>query len=257
MPVHDWSRVLPGIFHDFHQGWVVAIRDILNAGALPSDYYALAEQDAAGPVPDVLTLEKLHEANEDTDTTAAGQGGGLAVAEHPPQVRYCLEADSDLYARRASRIAVYHSAGDRIVGYIEILSPGNKHSERSMQALLDKVHQAIRRGLHLLLIDIHRPTPRDPRGIHARIWEDWYGSPEGESPGATEDRPFTLVAYRADFVPTAYYEPVGLGQSLPEMPVFLTPDHYINVPLEETYQEAWRGVPQRWKSVIEPPGERV
>lgn len=59
-----------------------------------------------------------------------------------------------------------------------------------------------------------------------------------------------LAAYRADTCPTAYFEPVAVGESLPDMPLFLTPDRYINVPLETTYQTAWRGVPQRWKRVL-------
>jgi hypothetical protein len=35
------------------------------------------------------------------------------------------------------------------------------------------------------------------------------------------------------------------------MPLFLTLDHYVNIPLEATYQTAWHGVPKRWKRVIE------
>ena len=46
MPVHDWTRVGAGIFHDFHQRWIGAIRDALNGGLLPNDFYALAEQAA-------------------------------------------------------------------------------------------------------------------------------------------------------------------------------------------------------------------
>jgi hypothetical protein len=54
-----------------------------------------------------------------------------------------------------------------------------------------------------------------------------------------------------DLVPRAYFERLAVGQPLPDMPVFLTPDHYVNVPLEPTYLESYRGVPQRWKRVIE------
>jgi hypothetical protein len=55
MPVHDWTRVDAGPFHDFHQGWTVALRTALNAGVLPPDYFALVEQHIQDPVPDVLT----------------------------------------------------------------------------------------------------------------------------------------------------------------------------------------------------------
>jgi len=35
MPIHDWTRVDTGLFHDFHQGWIRALCDALNAGGLP------------------------------------------------------------------------------------------------------------------------------------------------------------------------------------------------------------------------------
>ena len=36
MPLHDWSRVPAGLFHDFHQTWSIQIKLALNAGILPS-----------------------------------------------------------------------------------------------------------------------------------------------------------------------------------------------------------------------------
>ena len=32
MPVHDWTRVEAGIFHDFHTAWIGLIRNTLNEG---------------------------------------------------------------------------------------------------------------------------------------------------------------------------------------------------------------------------------
>ena len=79
MPIHDWTRVPAGIFHDFHHGWITAIRNALNAGLLPPDYYALAEQFAAGFGPDVLTLQGRGENGDlDREPRAAppsGEGG--------------------------------------------------------------------------------------------------------------------------------------------------------------------------------------
>ena len=54
MPMHDWTRVEAGIYHDFHHEWISEIKRALNRGLLPEDYYALAEQQAAGFGPDVL-----------------------------------------------------------------------------------------------------------------------------------------------------------------------------------------------------------
>jgi hypothetical protein len=44
MPIHDWARVDPGIFHHFHTAWITHISDALNDGLLPGGYYALVEQ---------------------------------------------------------------------------------------------------------------------------------------------------------------------------------------------------------------------
>jgi hypothetical protein len=43
MRIHDWTRVAPGIFHDFHHEWITTINRSLNFGRLPPDHYALAE----------------------------------------------------------------------------------------------------------------------------------------------------------------------------------------------------------------------
>ena len=31
MPIHDWTRVPAGIFHDFHHGWIEEAKRALNA----------------------------------------------------------------------------------------------------------------------------------------------------------------------------------------------------------------------------------
>ena len=56
MPIHDWTRVGAGTFHDFHQGWTIEIRNTLNRGILPDGYFAMADQRVSGPEPDVVAL---------------------------------------------------------------------------------------------------------------------------------------------------------------------------------------------------------
>lgn len=56
MPIHDWTRVGANRFHHFHQSWTVALGNALNAGRLPAGYFAMVEQKAGGPEPDVITL---------------------------------------------------------------------------------------------------------------------------------------------------------------------------------------------------------
>jgi len=244
MPVHDWSRVGAGTFHDFHVAWTIEIRGVLNERVLPPGYYAMAEQ-IAGPVgPDVLTLQATE---AEGDHANDGAHGPITLATAPPQVRFTAVAEQDAYLARQKAVVIRHQSGDKIVALIEIVSPGNKASRRALKAFVDKAITTLRQGYHLLILDLHRPGRRDPAGIHGAIWQA-LGEAPYEPPA---DAPLTLVAYSATQPKTAFIEPVDVGSVLPDMPLFLEPDAYVYVPLEETYQAAWRGMPKRWKSVLE------
>lgn len=239
MPIHDWTKVDAGIFHDFHHAWITELRNALNCGILPSGYYALAEQVTRPFGPDVLTLQ----ANGTLGSDGAAKGS-VALLEKPPKVRVIQESEADLYAKKANVIPIRHSSDDRIIAIIEILSSGNKSSRHAIDAFLDKVWSAIDQEIHLLLIDLFPPTSRDPQGIHGLIWGDAAAVPP-------PDQPLTFVAYQATLPRRACVEPTAVGNSLIDMPLFLDDAHYVPVPLESTYQPAWRGVPQRWKAVLE------
>jgi hypothetical protein len=43
----------------------------------------------------------------------------------------------------------------------------------------------------------------------------------------------------------AYVQRLSFGEPLIDMPLFLAPGWYVNVPLETSYQAAWRGVPRQ------------
>ena len=247
MPVHDWSRVGAGTFHHFHGLWIGEISNALNDGALPPDYYAMTEQVVGGMIPDVLALETRGEGGG--FDRGGGDPGTTAVALRPPKVRFTAMADEDVYAVKQRRLAIRHASGDRIIALIEIVSPGNKGSRRALETFIEKAADALARGYHLLLIDLQPPTPRDPQGIHGALWAE-FGDRSYEAP---PDKPLTLAAYSAGPSKTAYIEPIAAGDPLPEMPLFLDPWHYVDVPLEATYQAAWRGVPRRWRDVLEPP----
>src|SRR6186713_3266370 len=57
MPMHDWTRVRSGTYHNFHQGWTIQLRDGLNGGILPSGYFAEADRSVLGSEPDVTTYQ--------------------------------------------------------------------------------------------------------------------------------------------------------------------------------------------------------
>ncbi len=177
MPIHDWTRVPDGIFHDFHSRWLTHLAEALNAGILPQDYYAISEQIAGELGPDVLTLQENGQDSQPTSSAQGARGGPqvctLTVAA--PEVRFTVKDEEGSPRRHRRRLVIRHVSDDRIITYV-----------------------------------------RDP-------------------------------------VRTAYVEPVSVGDVLRDMPLFLDPVSYIKVPLQATYQQAWAGVPHRWRRVLEGP----
>jgi hypothetical protein len=248
MPVHDWQKVGAGIFHDFHNTWIGDLRTALNTEILPPDYYALSEQVAGDTGPDVLTLQAVQDNGRPASAPRAD--GVTTVATLPPKVRVTQRFEESAYVRKRKTLVIRHSSDDRIVAMIEILSPGNKASAAELRRFLYKATAALHQDINLLVVDLFPPTKRDPQGIHGAIWAE-YGDESYEAP---PDKPLTLAAYAGELVKTAYVEPIAAGDALPDMPLFLDWESYVLVPLEATYQQAYRGVPRRWREVLE--GER-
>jgi hypothetical protein len=238
MPLHDWTRVPSGLFHHFHQSWTIRISDALNAGRLPRGIDALVEQRTSNFEADVLSVEtRGHGSTEER--------GGSAVAELP-RTAFVRRTTREIYAGRANRIVIRHHLG-RILAIIEIISPGNKDSRAALRDFIEKTLQYMRAGIHLLIVDLFPPSPRDPFGIHKLIWdeieEEDFHLPQGK------DR--VLVSYEMAPERAAFIEPVGVGDSLPDMPLFLTAGWHVPVPLEPTYMATWDAAPAGLRTAVE------
>jgi hypothetical protein len=83
--------------------------------------------------------------------------------------------------------------------------------------------------------------------MHAAVWSHFDEAPY-ELP--TDER-LTAACYAAGPPVQAYLEHLAVGGRLPDMPLFLSSERYIPVPLEQTYQNAYESVPAFWRQVIE------
>jgi hypothetical protein len=242
VPIHDWTRVQSGLFHEFHQCWSVRIKDALNASFRGKDYYALVEQKVDGPEPDVIAVEMK----------ARGRPAPAAPVAtlEPPKLALTARVRSDAarYARKANRISVRHVLGD-VVAVIEIVSPGNKDSRHAIKSFVEKATAFLRHGVHLLVVDLFPPTERDPRGVHKVIWDEFADEPFELPPG----KPLTLVSYQAGDELTAHIEPTAVGAALPDMPLFLAPGLHVMVPLEATYAATYAVCPEPIRELVEAP----
>jgi hypothetical protein len=242
MPIHDWTRVPGGAFHDFHQDWTIEIRRTLNRGLLPSGYSAVAEFRILGWEPDVVTIRG-------SGSSAPG-GAGQAVADSPPRARQVARIESELaaYARKANRIAVKHDYGN-VVAIIEVVSPGNKDSKNAIESFTEKAIEFLSNGVNLVVIDLFPPTPRDPNGIHQVIWKELTDEPFEPRPS---DKPLTVASYDAWDGLTAYVNPVAVGDVLPDTPLFLGQGRHVDIPLEATYRASWAETPKVIRDRVEP-----
>lgn len=239
MPIHDWTKVPAGLFHHFHQHWSVEITAALNRGLLPKGVDALVEQRSGPCEVDVLAIEQRGRPRN------GRLEGGLATAERPV-TRIMRRSNREFYADRANRIVIKHHLG-RILAVIEIVSPGNKDSRAALRDFVDKTIGFFRAGIHVLIVDLFPPTPRDPFGIHKAIWDEIVEEDFAFPPG--KDR--ILASYESGDEQAAYVEPVTLGDPLPNMPLFLSNTVHVPVPLEPTYQATWNASPEGIRLAVE------
>ena len=252
MPIHDWTRVDVGIFHAFHLKWISELDKALNGGLLPSGYYSLPEQHASSSIPDLLTLHASPAVGRPLPPAPAT--GGLALAEAPPKVQRKQTVGVVARTRRRT-LAIRHVSEHRLVAILEIVSPANKDRYRSVADFTGKSVAALAYGVHAFVIDLFPPGPHDSAGMHGAIWQRLEKTEEPYD--LPEDDPLTLASYVAADPVDIYLEHPPAGASLSEMPLFLRPDRYINVPLEITYQEAFRSLPEFWRGVLEQPGSNA
>ena len=230
MPIHDWTRVSDGTLHDFHQGWTIEIRNALNRGVLPKGYVAATDQRVMAYDPDISSHVRGDRPRPAEDR------GGLAVAEAPPRIKRVaqLETEAEAFARRGNRIVIRHARG-RPVAMIEVVSPGNKDRDRSVQRFVGKVRDFLNQGISVVFVDLFPPGSFDRVGLHGIIAGNWLELAESN----IDDPPLAVVSYDAGEPLTSYLEPLAVGDALPDAPLFLDAGYYVPLPLEATYQAAW------------------
>jgi len=154
-------------------------------------------------------------------------------------------SESGLYPEMANRIVVRRHLG-RIIAVIEIVSPGNKDGRADLKDFVMEITDLLHRGVHVLVVDLFPPTPGDPVGIHKAIWDEieekTFVLPAGK------DR--ILASYQSGDAWMACVEPVNIGSSLPDMPLFLANERYVKVALEESYQAAWDASPEQLRVAV-------
>lgn len=253
MPMHDWTRLKAFAYHDFHTAWLVSIRRTLNGGLLPAGFYARAEQTTRTMGPDILTLQVAPPVGGGPPSVGNPAAARRTVKAAPPRVRLSDLVPARPPSFRQKHLTIRHASNDRLVALIELVSPGNKAAKSPFHSFVGKVTRAVEAGIHVLVIDPFPPGKRDPNGIQGAVWEELGGNPYTQP----ADKPLTCASYEAGDAAGSphrcYVEPFAVGDPVPEMPLFLEPEEYVNVPLEATYQATWPDVVPQDRAILEAP----
>jgi hypothetical protein len=211
----------------FHHAWATAIAFQLNEELLPPDYYAEPEITLGPEMEiDVATLERSH-----TDT------GGKSVATAtwaPPRPKITVKPD---FSRLDGyEVRVYQDLdGPRLRAAIELVSPANKDRAEARETFAAKCAGYLRHAVHLVIVDI--VTSRSAN-LHVELFDLM----EIKSRRAAWRSATGLyaVAYRCVTLRKAprlevWPETLIVGDALPTLPLWLAPDLYVPLRLEDTY----------------------
>lgn len=138
MPLHDWTRVPPCVFHDFSQSWIVAISRALNRLFPPFPLYALIERDAIDP-PEF--------AGDETNQNWSSHGRILT--------------EDEVYSVLANRVVIHSSDDDEPLGWIEIVSPSHRASAPCWERFELRQKMARSQEIGLLTVDLFAPYDRE------------------------------------------------------------------------------------------------
>jgi hypothetical protein len=221
---HRWDAV--------HGGWpmeiVRTLFDILPAGfvAEPKIYHGSPFEV------DVSMIE-----DDDRPPHVEESGGGTATLTAAPP----LTVPADLSELDEYEIRVYDAERERtLVAAVEIVSPANKDRPETREQFISKADALLRQGVCVAVVDI---VTSYQANLYAELLARF-----GQTDPRLGDPPAPLYAVtlrgrkpkKRRPVLDLWYFPLAVGQPLPTIPLWLSPELSIELPLEPSYQEVCR-----------------
>lgn len=224
---HRWDAV--------HGGWPMEIVRTLF-GLLPPGFQAEPKIHLGSPVEiDVATYED--DTREPSVPQGAGDGGTATLVAHSPT----LTVEVDLTDQDQYEVLVYDvGLGRQLVAAIEIVSPSNKDRPTTREVFVGKVAALLQQGVCVSVVDLVS-VPQ------ANLYAELLGHLGRTDPKLAAPPPaLYAVSLRTRKRPRrrslldAWFYPMTVGQPLPIIPIWLTPDLRVLLPLEASYEETCR-----------------
>lgn len=221
---HSWDEV--------HGQWPGEIVRHLTT-ILPAGFRAAPKVHLGSPFEVDVSAYDLD--SRDPDASAdTGKGGVATLTEPAPTLTVKAELlDQDEYEVRIYDV----ERGRQLVAAIEIVSPSNKDRPDTREVFLGKVVSLLQQGVCVSLVDLVTVRP-------ANFYAELLRLLTTTNPAfATATPHLYAVTLRSRKPPKrrqlldAWFYPMTVGQSLPTLPIWLTPDLRVMLPLETSYEE--------------------
>ena len=213
----------------FHGAWAEAIAVQLNQDLLPEHYYAEARVKLGTAVEiDVGTFGENGQAAREAE-------GGVAVWAPPrPAAMVPLAfSNPDLFEVQV----LNDEEGPLLVAAIELASPANKDRPANRHMFAVKCGSYLQSGVNVAIVDVVTERSGNLHAELLRLLETQVAT------AAQDDNDLYATAYRA--LPLAdhvnleiWAESLAVGEPLPTLPLWISPELAIPLHLEKSYQSA-------------------
>jgi hypothetical protein len=233
MPLRDHFRLPVNDTHswdELHGGWPGEIvRDmttILPAGVRSGPKVHLGWPFEFDITPSIL------------DSPVADSGGGTATMT---AISPTLTVEADLYEQDEYEVRVYDTErGRQLVAAIELVSPSNEDRPGSRESFVGKVVSLLQQGVCVSLVDLVSVR-------QANLYADVLALFGRNDPALGPTPPPLYAVTLRSRKPKkrrplldAWFYPMAVGQPLPTLPIWLSPDLRVMLSLETSYQETCR-----------------
>lgn len=241
MPLLDHFRK-PGSrvpWRSIHSGWVGHLAERLNA-LLPPGFIALDSVSIDGGG---LELDLGIEEESEPLLPRSGKGragGGTAVATAPVVYAPPPATGTVQYTfPDTTEIRVEEEDSGRLVGAIELVSPGNKDRGAKRDMFLAKCLDYIAGGACVVVVDIITTRRANLHNeVAAKLGADNLVLPDDARLYAATYRP---IVRKKKLTVDVWVNPMQIGAALPTMPMRVVAGLFVPVELEETYAATCRG----------------
>lgn len=170
----------------------------------------------------------------------SGQGGVATAVWAPPHPTLTMEAE--LPEQYEYEVLVYdHSRGRKLVAAVELVSPANKDRPESRRAFVTKCAALLQQEVCVTVVDL--VTTRQAN-LYAELLAEFDltdhalgASPPPIYAATCRWRP---VGRKSQMDAWAY--PLVVGEALPTLPLWLTPDLAIALELEASYEDTCKAL---------------